>query len=187
MKKCNNCKSLKTLDNFHKNKYEKDGFNYECKLCKTERNKIYYKNNQEKIKQKTKEREFKTGYCKEWRKKNKNYSNEYIYKRKKEDFIFKFSYNVRCLIKESFKRGTNQYKKSSKSETILGCTIVEFRNYIKSKFTEGMTIENHGEWHLDHIKPLASATTEEEIIKLNHYTNFQPLWAIDNLKKGSKI
>ena len=50
-----------------------------------------------------------------------------------------------------------------------------------------MTLENHGEWHLDHIIPLAIAKTEEEIIKLNHYTNFQPLWAIDNLKKGAKI
>jgi hypothetical protein len=50
-----------------------------------------------------------------------------------------------------------------------------------------MTLENHGEWHLDHIIPLASATTEEEIIKLNHYTNFQPLWAEENLSKGDRI
>lgn len=50
-----------------------------------------------------------------------------------------------------------------------------------------MTLENHGEWHFDHIIPLASAKTEEELIKLNHYTNFQPLWAEDNLKKGFKI
>jgi len=65
MKKCSKCKSEKTFDNFHKNKYEKDGFNNECKLCKTQRNKIYYKNNEEKIKQRVKEREIKTGYCKE--------------------------------------------------------------------------------------------------------------------------
>lgn len=50
-----------------------------------------------------------------------------------------------------------------------------------------MTFENHGEWHLDHIIPLASAINEEDIIKLNHYTNFQPLWSKENLKKGSKI
>ena len=90
-------------------------------------------------------------------------------------------------MKESFRRGNNQYKKSAKSETILGCTILEFRNYIESKFTEGMSLNNHGEWHLDHIIPLASATTEEDIIRLNHYTNFQPLWAKDNLIKGCKI
>lgn len=50
-----------------------------------------------------------------------------------------------------------------------------------------MTLENHGEWEMDHKTPLASAKTEEEIIKLNHYTNFQPLWRFDNRSKGAKI
>ena len=49
-----------------------------------------------------------------------------------------------------------------------------------------MTFENHGEWHLDHIKPISLAKSEEEIIELNHYTNFQPLWAKDNLSKSNK-
>ena len=74
------------------------------------------------------------------------------------------------------------------SETrILGCTIDEFKSYIESKFKKGMTFENYGEWHLDHIIPLATAKTTEDVIKLCHYTNFQPLWAEDNLKKGAKI
>jgi hypothetical protein len=50
-----------------------------------------------------------------------------------------------------------------------------------------MSLDNHGKWHLDHIIPLATATTEEDVIRLNHYTNFQPLWADDNLKKSNKI
>ena len=49
-----------------------------------------------------------------------------------------------------------------------------------------MTLENHGEWHLDHKKPLALAKTEDDVMKLNHYSNFQPLWAIDNLRKSNK-
>jgi hypothetical protein len=49
-----------------------------------------------------------------------------------------------------------------------------------------MSWENHGEWHIDHIVPLSSAITEEELRKLSHYTNLQPLWATDNLSKGSK-
>lgn len=107
--------------------------------------------------------------------------------RKRTDHIFRFKGNVRSLISDSFKRKKwSDYKKKLKSEEILGCTLDKFRDYIESKFIKDMTFENYGKWHLDHIKPLALATTEEEIIKLNHYTNFQPLWAKDNLEKSSK-
>jgi hypothetical protein len=50
-----------------------------------------------------------------------------------------------------------------------------------------MNWSNRNLWHIDHIIPLASAKTEEEMIKLCHYTNLQPLWAIENMSKGSKI
>ena len=49
-----------------------------------------------------------------------------------------------------------------------------------------MTCDNHGEWHIDHILPLASAKDDEEVFKLCHYTNLQPLWAEDNLIKGCR-
>lgn len=66
------------------------------------------------------------------------------------------------------------------------CTITEFINYISSKLEPGMTLSNHGEWHLDHIKPLVTANTIEDIVKLCHYKNFQPLWKKDNLSKGGR-
>jgi hypothetical protein len=50
-----------------------------------------------------------------------------------------------------------------------------------------MDWNNQGQWHLDHIYPVSLATNETHLIKLNHYTNFQPLWAIDNIKKGNKL
>ena len=50
-----------------------------------------------------------------------------------------------------------------------------------------MTWENKGAWHIDHIIPTCTAKTEEDLIRLNHYTNLQPLWAEENLKKGSKL
>jgi hypothetical protein len=113
--------------------------------------------------------------------------NKFIKNKVKTNEVFKFSQNIRSLIGSSFRRGKNKYHKSIKTEKILGCTIDEFIKHIESQFTKGMTLENHGEWHLDHIIPLASADTEEDVIRLNHYTNFQPLWAKDNLSKGCKI
>lgn len=112
--------------------------------------------------------------------------NKWMKNKRKTCNVYKFKSNVRQLVYSSFKRGSNQFSKKAKTETILGCTIEEFRNYIESKFTEGMTLDNYGKWHLDHIKPLALAKNEEEIVILNHYTNFQPLWAADNIAKGSK-
>lgn len=168
--------------------------------------KNYQENKEIYIKRQENNKEYIKEYKKEWYKKNKercielskerykkNKQNinkrnlEYINKRKQKDFIFKFKQNTRSLIYNSFKRGVNQYKKNSKTEKILGCTIEQFRHYIQSKFKKGMSFENYGDWHLDHIIPLSSAKTEEEIILLNHYTNFQPLFAKENIKKFNKI
>jgi hypothetical protein len=104
----------------------------------------------------------------------------------KQDSIYRFKIRTRANISKSFKRISKKFSKKSKTEEILGCSIKEFRDYIESKFTEGMTFKNYGKWHLDHIIPIASAKTECDVINLCHYTNYQPLWAEDNLKKGSK-
>ena len=94
---------------------------------------------------------------------------------------------TRNLIYNSFKRACKgTYRKNIKTEEILGCTLDEFVLYISDKFTDGMSIYNYGSWHIDHIKPLALAKTYKEIIQLNHHTNLQPLWALDNISKGAK-
>lgn len=87
----------------------------------------------------------------------------------------------------SFKRACNgKYRKSKRTEVILGCKMIDFIFHIQSLFLDGMSFSNYGEWHIDHIKPLALAKTECEIFQLCHYKNLQPLWAIENRKKGSK-
>lgn len=101
------------------------------------------------------------------------------------DPIYRFKTSVRKMICCSFSRKGKV--KSRKAEDILGCTIDDFILYLQSLFVDGMSFENHGKWHIDHIVPLATAKTEEDIIKLCHYTNLQPLWAHDNISKGSKI
>jgi 5-methylcytosine-specific restriction endonuclease McrA len=71
---------------------------------------------------------------------------------------------------------------------ILGCTFEEFKVYLESKFDENMNWENQGSyWQMDHIIPISSAKSEEDVYRLNHYTNFQPLYWKDNLSKGNKI
>ena len=95
-------------------------------------------------------------------------------------------FNIRSLIRNAFKR---EFRcKSKKTTEILGCTFEEFKLYLESKFDENMNWENQGTyWHMDHVVPISSAETEEDVYKLNHYTNFQPLYWEDNLKKSNKL
>ena len=115
-----------------------------------------------------------------WRSKNKNY----VAKRRNTDYLYKIRVNLTSRINGFFKY--SKMTKNCKTMDILGISIEGFREHLRSKFTEKMNFENYGKlgWHIDHIIPLSSANTEEEIIKLCHYTNLQPLWWDDNIKKG---
>jgi len=76
-------------------------------------------------------------------------------------------------------------KKLNRTNEYLGCTIQEFKDYMEKLFSEGMSWDNHGKWHIDHIRPISwfDLTKEEEIFKAFNYTNCQPLWAKDNMRK----
>ena len=125
-----------------------------------------------------------------WRKNNlervKEYYKNYDLERRKTDLLYKFSSDIRSLIGGSFRR--RGCRKPMKTEQILGCSIKEFQNYIIGMCPEGITLDNFNryEYHIDHIIPLSIATTEEEVIKLCHYTNLQPLWCTENLTKSNK-
>jgi len=196
MKVCSKCNLEKELIDFNKSKLNKDNLRGYCKICQSKLDKLYREKNKEKLKEYSK-KHYKINKVKiyeqkkEYRKANveyfKKYQKEYSKNRKNIDHLYRFRSNTRSLISNSFKRGVNQFSKNAKTETILGCTIQEFVIYISSKFLKGMNLNNYGEWHLDHIKPISLAESQEEIIILNHYTNFQPLWAEDNIKKSNKF
>jgi hypothetical protein len=150
--------------------------------------KEYYLKNREKILSQRKNdyeknKDYKIEYQIEYQKNNKDRRNQYLLKRRKNDPLFKLITNTRNLIYNSFY--CNGYSKESKTENILDCSFEELKNYLESKFEPWMTWENKGlyngefnyGWDIDHIIPLSSAETEEDIIKLNHYTNLQPLCA----------
>lgn len=196
MKECNKCKvQLVVGENIKLSIYK--NYDYTCDICRNKRTKHWKQRNVEKVNE----------YNLNYRKENKDYYIEYdrqrylknkekvkqyvqVYQknRKQIDPLFKLTCNIRGMIGDSYKRGTRgASKKPKKTEEILGCDIKFFIEYISSLFKEGMSIHNHGEWHLDHIYPVSLAKDEEELLRLNHYTNFQPLWAHENLKKSNKI
>lgn len=78
------------------------------------------------------------------------------------------------------------YKKTSKVYFYIGCSYEDLRNHIEKQFLKGMTWENHGEWHLDHIIPMSSAKTFKDVKKLSNFTNLRPLWRKDNIAKKDK-
>lgn len=123
-------------------------------------------------------------YGKEYKKKNQKRLNEAERIRKQQDPVYRAICSIRSRVSDLCK-AIGQEKNRSTTKAI-GLNQVEFKVYIESKFKEGMTWDNYGEWHIDHIKPLSLATTEEEVMELNHYTNLQPLWAEENLKKSNK-
>lgn len=164
MKQCTKCKEVKQLTDFSKSKNHKDGLQYECKSCKAE-------------------------YAKHFYQKNKLRQNKYRLKwhneRMKSDSLYKLKYNLRTRINQAFKSQTN-YKKPDTLRAI-GVDWKIAKSHIERQFEKGMSWSNYGEWHIDHIIPLASAKTEAELIKLCHYRNLQPLWAEENRRKHATI
>lgn len=125
--------------------------------------------------------QFQKNYRKKHKLKCNNKSASYIRKKRKNDINYRLSDRLRARLRSALKRNS---KKGSAIKD-LGCSISEFKIYLQSKFQEGMTWENCGDWHIDHIIPLASfdLTIRNQLIKACHYTNLQPLWAIDNIRK----
>lgn len=156
------------------------------KLIEKNRLKEYRINNEEKIKKRQKDwriansdkiRDYQIIYIKE----NKDKINEYYRIKHNTDPLTKLKKNIRNRIRESLK--TIGGTKNNKTTLILGCTFEEFKQHIESKFEPWMNWDNHGlyngelnhGWDVDHIVPLSTAVNEDEVIKLNHFTNLQPL------------
>ena len=152
--------------------------------------KTYYQENADKVKERVRtyteeNKERIAARQKKYRAEHSKEHSEYIKKRRQEDPKYKLICAIRNMLNNAFNKRT-KVGKNKQAEEILGCSIEFFIEHLQSQFQEGMTLENHGEWHIDHIIPLSTAKTEEEVIKLNHYTNLQPLWAKDNLVKWNK-
>lgn len=140
-----------------------------------ERKRLWYIENKTKIQIKNKA----------WREANKEhlleYQKQYHNDKNKTDDLYRLTHRIRRVIKSSLKR--NNHTKKCKTTEILGCSFDSFKNHLESKFDSWMNWSNYGlyngqlnhGWDIDHIIPLSTATCEDDIIRLNHYTNLQPL------------
>lgn len=164
IKTCSVCKETKKIDEFHVAK-TKGKIRAECRICASKNRKQYYQDHREyTIKQ------------------TNNYKNE----RRKVDPAFKLERNLRCRVYHALKKD-GAYK-ADKTMKLVGCTPNFLKGYLEAKFTDEMSWDNYGVWHVDHILPCSSfdLTKEEEQKKCFHYKNLQPLWGADNLEKGAK-
>ena len=150
----------------------------------------WYQNNKEKVRDRHKEwydnnKERMYYLTKEWRANNRDRINSSIRDKRATDPYFKILCNLRNRVCKCIRR----LDKSARTMDLLGCTVDELKEHLENKFEEGMTFDNYGEWHIDHIKPCVSfdLTDPEEQRTCFNYSNLQPLWARDNLSKGGKI
>ena len=173
---CSKCGIEKPLDDFHNRKNVKDGKRPNCKICAKSYNFEY--SSQPEIKEKKKI--YEQNYTLKNIDKIRSRRNQWFKNRSDNDVLFKLGRNLRNRISKFL------IERNKRTEEILGITLEEFKIYLETQFEDGMTWNKRGEWHIDHIIPLSSAKTEDEIYKLCHYTNLQPLWALDNIIKSNK-
>lgn len=204
-KRCITCNIIKNVSEFYIRKDSKDGYRNDCKICLNDRkknnpdkrkdsDKKYRDNNKDKIKTSHKKwveknKDTLKQYQKTYKELNKEIRNEKEKERKLNDHTYNLKHSIRNLIRQSFK--TKNFKKNSKTANILGCTFDEFKVYLESQFEPWMTWENKGHWDgipneinhswdIDHKVCLSTAKTEEDVIRLNHYTNLQPMCSYTN-------
>ena len=127
-----------------------------------------------------------------WREDNKEhvnkYKRDYERKRRAEDPKYRLGIRTRTSVWQLLKE--RNINKTNKTFELLGYTIEELMNHLETQFTSGMTWDNYGEWHVDHIKPMASfeftSTDDEGFKECWSLNNLQPLWGKDNLSKGTR-
>jgi phage-related minor tail protein len=148
-----------------------------------ESNKRFYSKNAEAQKLRAKE------YAQANRKEISEKQREARKARRHADSAYRAKENIRKRMWETIIKAG--HTKSAKTLSLLGCSPLECRNYLESLFTEGMSWDNYGPtgWHIDHIKPISSfdLSNPQEQKECFHYTNLQPLWALDNLIKADSM
>lgn len=175
VKRCGSCTQWKSLEQYTKNKSKSDGLCDKCIIClkkyrheRLEKDKEYRKNNRDKV--------------------NKWKKNGREKKKENPDDIF-----IKTRIKENLARRLRfilkGVQKSARTCEIIGCSPEELKSHLEGTFSEGMSWENYGEWHIDHVLPCAAfdQSNEIEMKACWNFKNLRALWGSENLIKSDSF
>lgn len=177
VKKCSICLENKEIGEFNKRKYSTDGYRSECRVCSKIKRKDYYINNKET--EITKNTQYYNDNKTDILAKNKVYNKNNRDKRNilAKNYRNKNQYIMcwRYLLGNSLKRIGKS--KEGKTIDLLGYSALELKQHLEALFTDGMSWDNYGEWHIDHIRPLSLSDDNTPINVVNALSNLQPLWS----------
>lgn len=200
-KVCYKCQETKDLSEFNKCKTGVYGFHNHCRECQKKVKKEWYEKNKEKEIKKSSEysksEKARLARKKRWNEKKSELGPKNNTRRKtpearerariqRQKWLSvpqnRIAHNLRCRIRKAIGR------KSDSTIALLGISFDELKIYLENMFEPGMSWDNYGEWHIDHIKPCASFDLNDpkQQEQCFHYTNLQPLWAYDNQSKGCR-
>jgi hypothetical protein len=167
-KECTKCKVWKPLDKYGKRKERLDGLQSSCKFCINSNVITYRKNNRDKV---------------------NIWVKNYRYRGKREQTDVYIKNKIRDNLSRRMRHVLNGQTKNESISEIIGCSREELKKHIESTFTERMTWENYGDWHIDHIIPCAAFdhTNEYERKACWNFRNLKALWGDENMKKGSNF
>jgi len=178
---CRSCRESKSESQFSLREDSPTGYRNTCKECRVKQSRAYYDAHKDATLKRTKD----------WRNKNsdrlRKIKREYERTRYKTDPLYLIRRRLRAR-QNSALRQIGVYR-CHKVKDFIGCTLPELRAQFEAQFQPGMSWENYGKWHVDHIRPLVAfdLINESEVKKAFHFSNLQPLWAEENRRKAAKI
>ena len=210
MKICTTCKENLPESSFSKKRQRKDGLSGICRNCIRAVSKRNYARYRDELIQKSRDfRAQNPDSFKQYYRDNYDYFQDYnaktaekraqwqkenkarIDQKRRERWEKRPELRLKARIRSYFwsKLKKSYVAKPNSSIALLGCSVEEFKRHLEKRFASGMSWENYGKWHLDHIRPCAAfdLTNPIQLAACFHFSNLQPLWAKDNLRKGAKV
>jgi hypothetical protein len=201
LKKCTKCNVEKELSCFSKSSHTKSKLHAWCKKCNNQyyqnhkeltcaRHKQYNQDHKEEVSAQKKQyyqdhKETRGAYNRQYRQNHKEEASERHNDRRKIDVNYKIAGNLRTRLYVALE---GNYKSGSAIRD-LGCSIEDLKTWLEQQFQPGMSWNNYGEWHIDHIIPLSAVNTSDrsQLLKVCNWFNLRPLWAEENISRGNRI